>query len=432
MINVNLKNAVSFLCPQAYSECISEGLKWLDILKKGTGAGSDFIGWVNLPDEITSNVIDSYKAVADDFKALDYVVVIGIGGSYLGAKAAYDILSDNFSSYRKGCRPQLLFAGNNLSEEYMCDMLCLLENRTFGIVVISKSGTTTEPAVAFRILKKTLEDSVGAGNAKELIVAVTDKAKGALRSIADRNGYRTFVIPDNVGGRYSVLTPVGLLPLAIAGFDIEAMVAGARKAAQYCLKEDESNPAVQYAAARNTLYRDGRQLELLTSYRPKLRNLTEWWKQLYGESEGKEGKGIFPASVVFTMDLHSLGQYIQEGLRILFETNLVIKDTRNRIMLEAWEDNSDGLNYLAGKSLEQVNETAQRGVKIAHVSGGVPNIDIEMGVMNEESLGELFYFFEAACGISAYMLGVNPFNQPGVEAYKTNMFKLLGKPGYTN
>lgn len=430
MINVNLKNAQQFICPQAYSACVNEALACLETLKSGTGAGSDFIGWVNLPNETSAQELASYHEVADDFKSLDYVVVIGIGGSYLGAKAAYDMLSDNFASYRKCGRPQLLFAGNNLSEEYMCDMLSLLENKRFGIVVISKSGTTTEPAVAFRILKKALEDSVGTQQAKDLIVAVTDKARGALKTIADRNGYRTFVIPDNVGGRYSVLTPVGLLPLAIAGFDIEAMVAGARKAAQYCLKEDESNPAVQYAAARNTLYRDGRQVELLTSYRPNVRNLTEWWKQLYGESEGKEGKGIFPASVVFTMDLHSMGQYIQEGLRILFETNLVITDSRNRIIMEEWEDNSDGLNYLAGKSMEQVNQTAQKGVKEAHVSGGVPNIDIETGSLNEESLGELFYFFEAACGISAYMLGVNPFNQPGVEAYKTNMFKLLGKPGY--
>ncbi len=402
----------------------------LETLVSRSGAGSEFTGWLDLPQDITSKDIEAYKECAQEWRGLDYVVVIGIGGSYLGAKAALDLLQDNFADFRKNDTPHLIFAGFNMSEQYMTDLLNLLKGKEFGLIVISKSGTTTEPAVAFRILRSALEESAGKEVARKRIIAVTDGAKGALRQMVEKYGYRSFVIPASVGGRYSVLSPVGLLPLAMAGVDIESMLNGAKQAMASLLEWNEENPAVVYAATRNALYESGYKVELLTSYRPDARNFTEWWKQLFGESEGKGGKGIFPASAIFTTDLHSLGQFIQDGSKILFETNLVTDEKGGEIMMQQMDDDSDSLNYLAGKSLEQVNATARKGVLSAHVSGNVPNINIETGAIDAATLGELFIFFEISCGISAYMLGVNPFDQPGVEQYKKNMFALLGKPGY--
>lgn len=406
----------------------------MEQLHQGTGLGNDFLGWLNLPGEITDANLTEIETAARNLQSrCEIVVVIGIGGSYLGAKAVIEAMSDSFEHLRKQHNaPIVLFAGQNIGEDYLYELQNLLADKQFGIVVISKSGTTTEPAIAFRLLKEQLEKQVGKEEAGHRIIAVTDAAKGALRKLADTEGYKTFVIADNVGGRFSVLTPVGLLPIAIAGFDIRALVAGACDMQKACGADVpfEQNPAMLYAATRNALYQAGKKTEILVNFNPKLHYFAEWWKQLYGESEGKDHLGIFPAAVDFTTDLHSMGQWIQEGERTIFETVLSVKEMQHKVTIPADTDNLDGLNYLAGKRVDEVNKMAELGTQIAHVDGGVPNLKIEIPALTERYLGQLIYFFEKACGISGYILGVNPFNQPGVEAYKRNMFALLNKPGY--
>ena len=404
------------------------------MLHTGEGAGNDFLGWVNLPSSIDAAEIATIKAQAEKLRAkAEVVICIGIGGSYLGAKAVLDALSNSFEYLKKKHdNPTVIFAGQNISEDYTYEMLEALKDYSIATIVISKSGTTTEPAIAFRIIKEEIENRYGKEEAKERIVAITDKARGALKTLADNEGYPSYVIPDNVGGRFSVLTPVGLLPLAVGGVDIEALVAGATEmekatAADVAIEE---NLAAEYAIVRNVLYGEGRKIEILGSYEPKLQYINEWWKQLYGESEGKDGKGIFPASVTLTADLHSMGQYIQEGERTLFETIISVENPAHKVVIEADKDNLDGLNFLAGKRISEVNRMAELGVQLAHVDGDVPNIRIALPSIEARTIGALLYFFEKACGISGYMLGVNPFNQPGVEAYKKNMFALLDKPGY--
>jgi len=430
-IDLNIKYARHFVSDEAFMDMDKRSSAALEILNAGNGAGNDFLGWVNLPSEITPEHLADVQATADKLRAAtDYVVCIGIGGSYLGAKAVIEALCDSFAAYKQGNGPKVLFAGQNIGEDYTAELLDLLKGKRFGIVVISKSGTTTEPAIAFRLLKELLESQVGKQQAADLIVAITDAKKGALRTLANTEGYKTFVIPDNVGGRFSVLTPVGLLPIAIAGFDVANLVEGARQMQLKIKNVGSENMAQQYAAMRNTLYNGGRKIEILVNYHPKLHYLAEWWKQLYGESEGKEGKGIFPASVDLTTDLHSMGQWMQEGERTIFETVLSVESQHNTICIPSDKDNLDGLNYLAGKRIDEVNHQAEIGTRIAHNEGGVPVMRITLPTICEYTLGELIYFFEKACGISGYMLGVNPFNQPGVEAYKKNMFALLGKPGY--
>lgn len=403
------------------------------MLEEGSGAGSGFLGWMSLPSSMTEAELRRIREAAQRLRSLaEVVVVVGIGGSYLGARAVLEALGNPFDCLRRERSvPDVVFAGQNLSEDYLYDLLKALRERSFGVVVISKSGTTTEPAIAFRILRGELERCYGKDGARERIVAVTDRSKGALKELADREGYAAFVIPDDVGGRYSVLTPVGLLPLAVAGIDIEALVAGARDAETAVASEVafDRNPAEQYAAARNALYAAGYRVELLGSYEPSLCWVSEWWKQLFGESEGKEGKGIFPASVTLTADLHSMGQYIQEGERMLFETIISVAAPRHELRI-ASADDGDGLEFLAGRRISEVNRMAEAGVALAHCDGGVPNLRVGIDRVDAFSLGELLYFFERACGISGYLLGVNPFDQPGVEAYKKNMFALLGKPGY--
>ena len=404
------------------------------LLANGQGAGNDFLGWVALPSSIDAEQLAAVNEVANRLRAkAEVIVCIGIGGSYLGAKAVLEAMSNSFALLKRDRKePIVLFAGQNISEDYTYELLDAVKDRELAVVVISKSGTTTEPAIAFRILKAELERRYGKAEAAERIVAVTDKARGALKTLATQEGYSTFVIPDDVGGRFSVLTPVGLLPLAAAGIDIEALVRGAQDM-QKATDESvpyEQNIAAQYAAVRNALYAEGKKIEILASYEPKLQYIAEWWKQLYGESEGKEGKGIFPASVTLTADLHSMGQYIQEGERMLMETVISVAKPDHSITIESDEENLDGLNFLAGKRISEVNRMAELGVQLAHTDGGVPNIRIELPAIDAYHIGALLYFFERACGISGYILGVNPFNQPGVEAYKKNMFALLDKPGY--
>lgn len=431
MVSVNLKAAGDFIPDGLYNEYFEKACGGLRTVLQGTGAGNDFLGWVTLPGEVDEKLIDSCNDIVKRWKGeVDVVVTIGIGGSYLGTKCAIEALSHTFAAAMPSEFPKIVYAGHNMSEDYAAELLDFLKDKTFAIVVISKSGTTTEPAIAFRLLKEHLEARFGKEVAKERIVAVTDASKGALRTLATQEGYSTFVIPDNVGGRFSVLTPVGLLPIALAGFDIKKLVEGARNMQKACVVESPENPALVYAAARNSLYSQGKKIEILVNYNPKLQYLGEWWKQLYGESEGKEGKGIFPASVNFSTDLHSMGQYIQDGERTLFETNVLVKNQFHAVKIEADKQNLDGLNFLAGKRIEEINRMAQLGTRLAHTDGGVPNIEIEIEKIDEYNLGELFYMFEMACGISGYILGVNPFNQPGVEDYKRNMFALLDKPGY--
>ncbi len=403
-------------------------------LEEKTGEGNDFVGWVNLPDEIDDEILADIESTAKKLQnQIDIVVVIGIGGSYLGTKAVAEAMTDTFS-HLKGDKekPVVLFAGQNLGENYLTELLQLLDSKRYGIVVISKSGTTTEPAIAFRILKNHLEQKVGADKSKDLIIAVTDEKKGALRTLADQTGYKTYVIPDDVGGRYSVLTPVGLVPLAIGGFDIRSLIKGAKDMKEKCKPEVEfgDNPAELYAAARIALYKSGKKIEILANFENKLHYVAEWWKQLYGESDGKDGVGIYPSSVDLTADLHSMGQYIQEGERLLMETVISISKPDYELKIPSDTENLDGLNYLADKNIDFVNKMAELGTQIAHVDGGVPNIRIELPKLNEYYLGQLMYFFEKACGIGGYLMGINPFNQPGVEAYKKNMFALLDKPGF--
>ena len=403
-------------------------------LEDKSGKGSDFLGWVGLPSSISKEDLARINVSAAALrKKADVIIVIGIGGSYLGAKALLDAFSSSFAMLEKRRRtPMVVFAGENISEDYTYELLKAVKRYSIATIVISKSGTTTEPAIAFRIIKEEIERRYGKVKAAQRIVAVTDSSRGALKKLSDTEGYRTFAIPDDVGGRFSVLTPVGLLPLAAAGVDIAELVRGAadmQKATSAAVPFDK-NPAAIYAATRNVLYSKGYKIEILASYEPKLQYLAEWWKQLYGESEGKEGKGIFPASVTLTADLHSMGQYIQEGERTLFETVLSVEKPVGKVVIKADKEDLDGLNFLAGKRISEVNRMAELGVAIAHVDGGVPDIRISIPKINEYNLGALIYFFERACGISGYMLGVNPFDQPGVEAYKKNMFALLEKPGY--
>ena len=432
MVKIDLSGCDSFVAKERFDEYLNKALAAQKVLEEETGAGNDFLGWQHLPTSITKEDIDDCLGVVDKWleREVDLVVVIGIGGSYLGAKAAIEALSHTFAAQMGSHGLKVVFAGENLSEDYTAELLDLIRLRNTACVVISKSGTTTEPAVAFRLVKSYLEETYGKSEACERIVAITDKARGALKSLSTQEGYKSFVIEDNIGGRFSVLTPVGLVPIALAGFDIEEMVRGAKDAETALSARGADNPAVSYAAMRNLLYDNGKKVELFASFNPKLQYLGEWLKQLFGESEGKDGKGIFPASVIFTTDLHSMGQYIQEGERMLFETVITVENAQREVTIPSDEQNLDGLNYLAGKHVEHCNRMAQLGTKMAHIDGGVPNVDIRIEKLDEYNLGWLFYFFEKVCGISAYTLGVNPFNQPGVEAYKKNMFKLLEKPGY--
>ena len=430
MLKLDLSNASSFL-PQDYLSSRMEALEKARVmLAEHSGPGGDFTGWVRLPEEYDKEEFARIQAAAKKIRSDSQVLmVIGIGGSYLGARAVIELLgsADHKLSPNK---PEIFFAGNGLSTDAMGDLIDYLADKDWSINIISKSGTTTEPAVAFRVFKGLLEEKYGKEAARKRIYATTDAHKGALKGLADAEGYEEFVVPDAVGGRYSVLTAVGLLPIAVAGVDIEALMAGAAEAMDILAKPGADNIAWQYAAARNALYDAGKSVELLVGYEPAFRFFAEWWKQLYGESEGKEGKGLLPASVEFTADLHSMGQYIQEGQRILLETVVKFSRSRRTITIPNDPDNVDGLNFLTGKSLQFVAEQAMRGTLLAHVDGGVPNLVVEADARDERTVGQLIYFFEYACGLSGYLLGVNPFDQPGVEAYKKNMFALLGKPGY--
>lgn len=402
-------------------------------LLAGDGKGNDFLGWVNLPDELDPAIVASVKKeVARLAPKIRFFVVIGIGGSYLGARAVIEALQSEFAAILPSQHPYVIYAGHTLSEDYYHQLLALLDANDYAVAVISKSGTTTEPAVAFRIVKAHLESKYGKAEASQRIVAITDARRGALHDIAVQEHYPMYVIPDNVGGRFSVLTPVGLLPIAMAGYDIDALLQGARDLRQLCVGSDDvfANPALHYAAIRNILYRKGRKVEMLVSFLPSLKFLSEWWKQLYGESEGKEGKGILPHSLSFTTDLHSMGQYVQQGERLMFETFISVDKPSSKVEIPSDEQNLDGINYLLGKTLNEINHNAELGTMIAHRGGGVPVLKIQVPRVDEYVLGQLIYFFEFACGVSGYTLGVNPFDQPGVEAYKKNMFILLGKPGY--
>lgn len=428
-IQFDYSKICNFVQSEELQSLYPEAAEALKRLKEGTSKGSDFLGWLNLPEDITSEQLSDIEKTAAELRArTNVVVVIGIGGSYLGARAVIEALSHSFHNYG-AADMKVIFAGHNIGEDYYQELTEYLKDKEFGICVISKSGTTTEPAIAFRLLKELLEKKVGREEAGRRIVAITDAQKGALRTLADQEGYKTFVIPDNVGGRFSVLTPVGLLPIAIAGFSVRDLVQGAAEMRQSSIG-DEKSIAVEYAVARTALYRKGYAVELLANFNPKLHYITEWWKQLYGESEGKEHKGIFPAGVDFTTDLHSMGQYIQQGVRMLMETVISVEKPDYKVTIPVDEANLDKLNFLAGKRVDEVNKMAELGTQIAHVDGGVPNMRITMPELNARYIGQLFYFFELACGISGNMLGVNPFDQPGVEAYKNNMFALLDKPGY--
>lgn len=434
-ISLDITKATQFLKNGAVDAYEKEVKIAQETLENGTCPGNDFLGWLHLPTSITSDFLSEIQAVADTLRAkCEVIVVAGIGGSYLGARAVIEALGNSFAwlvEDRKN--PTIVFAGNNIGEDYLYELSDYLKNKKFGVINISKSGTTTETALAFRLLKKQCEEQWGKEIAKEVIVAITDATKGAARAAADKEGYKTFIIPDNVGGRFSVLTPVGLLPIACAGFDIKTLVQGAadmEKATGVDVPYSE-NIAAQYAAVRNALYQEaGKKIEIVVNYQPKLHFFSEWWKQLYGESEGKDGKGIFPAACDFTTDLHSMGQWIQEGERSIFETIISVEKTNHKVLFPSDEENLDGLNFLAGKRVDDVNKMAELGTLLAHVDGGVPNIRIVVPELNEYYLGQLIYFFEIACGISGNLLAVNPFNQPGVEAYKKNMFALLDKPGY--
>ncbi|MEA4984563.1 Glucose-6-phosphate isomerase [bioreactor metagenome] len=433
-IKLTIDKAFGFVSKESVAGYKSTASAANKALHEGTGKGNDFLGWLNLPTSIDEAHLADVENTAKILREnCEVVVVIGIGGSYLGAKAVIDALSNSFDwlqSDRKA--PVIVYAGQNIGEDYLYELQELLKNKKFGIISISKSGTTTEPALAFRLLKTQLEQQQGKEAAKQLIVAVTDKARGALRTLAVQEGYKTYVIEDNIGGRYSVLSPVGLLPIAVAGFDIRQLVQGAVSMEKLCGTDTpfEDNPAAQYAAVRNELYKSGKKIEILVNYHPKLHFVSEWWKQLYGESEGKDNLGIFPAAVDFTTDLHSMGQWIQEGERTIFETVISVQESNHKVLVPSDTANLDGLNFLAGKRVDEVNKMAELGTLLAHIDGGVPNLKIELPKLNEFYLGQLLYFFEKACGISGYILGVNPFDQPGVEAYKKNMFALLEKPGF--
>ncbi|MBP7487429.1 MAG: glucose-6-phosphate isomerase [Parabacteroides sp.] len=433
-ISLNIDKVLGTVSKQQILAQETKANECIATLHNGNGKGSDFLGWLHLPTSITEEELADIENTANVLREkCEVVIAVGIGGSYLGTKAVIDALNNSFDFLLKDRKdPIMLYAGHNIGEDYLYELCEVLKGRQFGIINISKSGTTTEPALAFRILKKQLEDAVGKEEAKTRIVAITDKAKGALRTLATKEGYKTFIIPDNVGGRFSVLTPVGLLPIAVAGISIRELVAGAvsmEKKTGIEVPFDENLSAI-YASVRNELYKSGKSIEILANFHPKLHYIGEWWKQLYGESEGKENKGIFPAAVDLTTDLHSMGQWIQEGERTIFETVISVESPDHKVEVPTDEADLDGLNFLAGKRVDEVNKMAELGTQLAHVDGGVPNIKITLPAVNAYYIGQLFYFFEKACGISGYMLGVNPFDQPGVEAYKKNMFALLNKPGY--
>jgi len=431
-MKINVSGLKNFVSPSEIQQWSSQVAQAHQTLTQRTGEGSNFLGWIDLPEQITEELLADIEAQAQKIKEKAQIyVVIGIGGSYLGARAVIEALQNNFASLQERKAPSIVYAGNSLNEDYLADLLDLLDHKDYCLTVISKSGTTTEPAIAFRILKNHIERKYGKKEARERIIAITDKEKGALKTLANQEGYNTYVVPDDIGGRYSVLTPVGLLPIAVAGFDIKKLVSGANDMRSIVLanKNFANNPAWQYAVYRNILRSQGKQVELMVSYTPSLTYFSEWFKQLYGESEGKDSKGLFPASVCFTTDLHSMGQFIQEGTKLLFETTIHVAQSHNSVTIPFDEKDTDGLNYLLSNTLTDINQKAEEGTFMAHIDGGVPQIKIEINSINEISLGQMIYFFEFACGLSAYMLGVNPFNQPGVEKYKRNMFLLLGKPG---
>ena len=434
-ISLNITKAASFLAEGAVKAYEPKVKAAQEALENGTCEGNDFLGWLHLPSSITPEFLNEIQAVANTLREkCEVVVVAGIGGSYLGARAVIEGLSNSFAWLVNDKKnPTILFAGNNIGEDYLYELTSFLKDKKFGVINISKSGTTTETALAFRLLKKQCEDQRGKEEAKDVIVAVTDAKKGAARTCADKEGYKSFIIPDNVGGRFSVLTPVGLLPIAVAGFDVKQLVAGAADMEKACGKDVafDENPAAIYAATRQALYTQaGKKIEIVCNFQPKLHYFAEWWKQLYGESEGKDKKGIFPAACDFTTDLHSMGQWIQQGERSIFETVISVETPNEKLLFPHDDENLDGLNFLEGKRVDEVNKMAELGTRLAHVDGGVPNILVNVPELNAYYLGQLIYFFEKACGISGLLEEVNPFNQPGVEAYKKNMFALLNKPGY--
>lgn len=434
-ISLDITKATQFLKPGTVEAYEGKVKSVQEALENGTCPGNDFLGWLHLPSSITPAFLDDVQACANTLREkCEVVVVAGIGGSYLGARAVIEALGNSFAWLVNDKKnPTILFAGNNIGEDYLAELTDYLKDKKFGVINISKSGTTTETALTFRLLKKQCEAQRGKEEAKDVIVAITDAKKGAARTCADKEGYKSFVIPDNVGGRFSVLTPVGLLPIACAGFDIKALVQGAADMEKATGKDValQENIAAQYAVVRNALYREtGKKIEIIVNFQPKLHFIGEWWKQLYGESEGKDHLGIYPAACDFTTDLHSMGQWIQEGERSIFETVISVEQPNKKMLFPKDEENLDGLNFLAGKRVDEVNKMAELGTRLAHVDGGVPNIRISLPELNEYYIGQLLYFFEIACGISGNLLGVNPFNQPGVEAYKKNMFALLNKPGY--
>ena len=436
-LRLELSKAASFLEAGTIESYLPQAAQALKALEEGTCPGNDFLGWVNLPGSLTPEFLNDIKQTAQTLRQkCDVIVVAGIGGSYLGARAVIEALSNSFQWLtNRGENPVILFAGNNIGEDYLYELCDYLKGKRFGVINISKSGTTTETALAFRLLRKQCEEQRGKDEARQVIVAITDARRGAARTTADKEGYKSFVIPDNVGGRFSVLTPVGLLPIACAGFDIDQLVQGAADMERDTSSQVpvEQNPAALYAAARNALYLGlGKKIEILANFQPKLHFIAEWWKQLYGESEGKEQKGIFPAAVDFTTDLHSMGQWIQEGERSIFETVISVEQADHTVLFPHDDENLDGLNFLEGRRVDEVNKMAELGTQLAHVDGGVPNLRIVLPRINEYYIGQLLYFFEKGCGISGGILGVNAFNQPGVEAYKKNMFALLNKPGYEN
>jgi len=422
--------AISFIDKKVYNQTLKDAEAAFKVLKEKTGAGNDYLGWLDLPITYNRDEFIRIKKAAKKIQDQSSVLLaIGIGGSYLGARSAIEMLKKYFGN--NGC--EVIFVGNQISSTYAAELLDYIKDKDYSINVISKSGTTTEPAIAFRIFKEALENKYGKQEAKNRIYATTDKARGALKTLADAEGYEEFVVPDDVGGRYSVLTAVGLLPIAAAGVDIDEMMEGAKDAyLDYCAADFENNDAVKYAVTRNALYRSGKKLEMLVNFEPKLNYFAEWWKQLYGESEGKDNKGIWITSASFSTDLHSLGQMIQQGERTIFETVISVDTPEKELIIKSDKENLDGLNFLSGKSMDYVNKMAMEGTLIAHVDGGVPNIRVTIPNISAYSYGYMAYFFEFACGVSAYILGVNPFNQPGVESYKKNMFALLGKPGYEN
>ncbi len=430
-IRINTKDVLGTVSEAQIEALDAAAADGLDKLHNASGEGNDFLGWLDLPSRTPAALLDDIIATAQSLRNdCEAVVAIGIGGSYLGAKAVIEALSDSFAAYRGGNGPAVLFAGQNIGEDYLYELQDYLKDKKFGIIVISKSGTTTEPAIAFRLLKAQLEAQMGKAEAARRIVAITDAKRGALRQLATEEGYKTYVIDDNVGGRFSVLSPVGLLPIAVAGYDIKALMQGAVDMENATKEHSADNITEVYAKTRNALYNAGKKIEILVNYNPKLHYFGEWWKQLYGESEGKDLKGIFPAAVDNSTDLHSMGQWIQDGERTIFETVLSVEEQAHSVIIPSDDANLDGLNYIAGKHVDEVNKMAELGTRIAHIDGGVPNMQITIPALKEEYLGQLIYFFEKACGISGYILGVNPFNQPGVEDYKRNMFALLEKPGY--